>query len=92
MICCSDVPELLDSVFEPTGGRLLPPVEAHVATCPGCAALLSTLRQTIAMYRKYEPGDLPPEVRSRLAARLAAELSGRPPGGGTSHTQVHSRF
>lgn len=69
--------QVLDHICEYMDGELdaalCAELEAHLAACPDCRALLDSLRETVALYRRCVPNDLPPDVRARLHAALSLD-------------------
>ena len=75
LLSCQEVAELLSDYAE---NRLSPSlrlrVRLHLATCPGCETLRSTLGATLQLCRTVLTGpvpDMPPEARAALACALA---------------------
>ncbi len=64
---CQEILEQLSAyIDDELEARLCAEIEAHLAGCPDCRAMVDTLRKTVTLYRECEPDDLPPDVRDRL--------------------------
>lgn len=64
---CKEILEQLSAyIDDELEASLCAEIEAHLAECPDCQALVDTLRKTVTLYRECEPDDLPPGVRDRL--------------------------
>ena len=64
--CQEILKELSAYIDDELEARLCAEIEAHLAGCPDCQAMVDTLRKTVILYRRSEPDDLPPDVRDRL--------------------------
>src|SRR3990172_383912 len=53
-------------------------VEAHVAGCPACRAVLAQLRATVTLVREVEPVQIPDGFAAAVRGRLE-QLSAAPP-------------
>lgn len=79
MMQCSD---FLDQISAFVDGEL--PLDAaaearhHAGACPGCAAVLASLRRTLALFAEARGFDMPAEVGLRLRQRLERDLSPSP--------------
>jgi hypothetical protein len=66
--------ELLALLNEYVDGNAVPAMckelQAHLATCNPCRVVVDNLRQTITLYRKDEPCELPVKFRARLHTAL----------------------
>jgi anti-sigma factor RsiW len=72
---CNDLLAQLSEYFDDDASEAIcRAVEAHMAECSDCAAMVNTLRKTIDLYhaRASVPG-LPTGVRARLFRRLELE-------------------
>jgi hypothetical protein len=58
--------------------RQLADVEAHLAGCPSCAAVVASVEQARSRLALLEEPDLPPGLHDRLAAALEAEPAQAP--------------
>ena len=45
-------------------------LEGHLAGCNPCRVVVDNIRQTITLYRKDEPCEIPPAFRDRLHAAI----------------------
>lgn len=54
-------------------------LEAHLADCPDCRAMVDTLRKIIILYRSQAPTELPADVKDRLYRVLELPLAGLKP-------------
>jgi anti-sigma factor RsiW len=72
---CRDLLDQLSDYFgDDASEAICRAVEAHMAECPDCTAMVNTLRKTIDLYQgKASPPFLPSDVRARLYKRLALE-------------------
>jgi anti-sigma factor RsiW len=53
------------------------PIEAHCRSCPACAALVQSLRQTIDICRHAGRAPVPEAVRERARRRMRELLDAR---------------
>jgi hypothetical protein len=58
--------------------RQLAEIEAHLADCPSCAGVVTSVEQARARLTLLEEPDLPPGLHDRLAAALEAEAAQLP--------------
>ncbi len=66
-LTCRDVVELLSDFLEDgLAPRARARVQAHLATCPECAAYLEQLRATIGTLGRLREHDIPPPLLDRL--------------------------
>jgi anti-sigma factor RsiW len=47
-------------------------IEEHIAGCPPCVEFVESLRKTVEICRRYEPGVLPEAISSRAREQLFA--------------------
>jgi len=45
-------------------------IETHLAGCAPCVAFAESLRQTVALCREYQPGEMPGPIGDSARARL----------------------
>jgi len=45
-------------------------IEKHLADCPPCILFVDSLRKTLDLCRKYEPGEMPPPLTAAARADL----------------------
>ncbi|HEX9014205.1 MAG TPA: anti-sigma factor [Anaerolineaceae bacterium] len=77
--CQQLVSSLSDYVDGCLDEALCAELERHLEGCEDCQVVVNTMKKTIELYRKAEPGDdVPAEVRTRLYARLNLEDYLRP--------------
>jgi anti-sigma factor RsiW len=68
-LTCREVVELLSDYLEDMlPARERARVQAHLATCPECAAYLEQLRTTIGALGRLREQDVPPPLLARLMA------------------------
>lgn len=51
-------------------------IDAHLAACEDCLALVTTLRLTCQIYREEGLAEVPPGVHRRLSEAMASETEG----------------
>jgi len=75
--------ELLERVSRYVDGDVTPAerraVVAHIRRCPCCQAMTEGLKQTVSVCRDASSTRLPPAVRARAKARIAALLRMKAP-------------
>ncbi len=75
---CPDVLNLLTRHLEGEISReQCADMEKHVAQCDRCAAACESLRQTLALCRSGESGQVPEPVRQRVREQIQALLADR---------------
>ena len=76
-LACRELVELVTDFLE---GTLLEEVsasiEAHLDVCDGCRLYLGQMRLTVRALRRPANGELTPELRDRLLARLRERRTG----------------
>jgi anti-sigma factor RsiW len=66
-LTCQELVELVTDYFEEKlSAAELQRFEAHLATCQGCQAYLSQMRQTLGLLGKLTETDLAPETQQEL--------------------------
>ncbi|HXZ29080.1 MAG TPA: hypothetical protein VEG08_13890 [Terriglobales bacterium] len=70
---CEQVREHLLKLAGAGAPAPIPAVEEHLQVCPGCAAALAGLRQTMALLDEWTAPEPSPYFDSRLRARLREE-------------------
>lgn len=58
--------QLSDYVDGELEAALCAELEAHMAECPNCRAMVDTVRKTITLYHTQASADLPADVEERL--------------------------
>jgi hypothetical protein len=48
-------------------------IRQHLSECPDCSAYLDSMKKTVALYRRYTAGKVPPEVHTLLTGSLKRE-------------------
>jgi predicted anti-sigma-YlaC factor YlaD len=48
-------------------------IRHHLSECPDCSAYLDSMKKTVALYRRYTAGKVPPAVRKLLTSSLKRE-------------------
>ena len=48
-------------------------IRNHLSECPECSAYLDSMKKTVALYRCYTPGKVPPGVHTLLTSSLKKE-------------------
>ena len=75
MECDDDCKALLDQLGAYLDGEAAAAavlhLEAHVHACPPCRCLVESCRQTILVYRRQLPPELPAALHRRVMDRLA---------------------
>ena len=72
--------QYLDLELPPDACRAM---EAHLAGCPPCVEFAQSLRQTVALCREYQAGEMPAPIGEAARARLLQaweRTRGRQPG------------
>lgn len=75
---CQDAIALLLEYLETTlDDATVAQLEGHLADCAPCRAYLATYRRAVGVAATSERGEMPPEMRERLASFLTQRLRGR---------------
>ena len=70
------VSEYLDRALDEATCRA---IEAHVRTCPGCAAVIDGLRRTVGLCRETGDRSVPASVKARAQAGIRRLLDTKAP-------------
>jgi anti-sigma factor RsiW len=76
MTCQDVITVLLDYLDHTLDAEVVAKLEAHLETCAPCRAYLATYRRTIGTVRNAGRGEMPEDLRRRLAAFLAERARG----------------